>query len=95
LHSAGLIQRSAPVDDFVILVHGTSDDAKTLREDIATVLGPTGVTAVASQDPIVHMWLRRWRWKDVRRHLTRPRAPGRLVARLRRSSLAVHQKSGL
>ena len=30
-------------DDFVVLVHGTQDDAEILREEIADVLAPLGL----------------------------------------------------
>jgi RNA-directed DNA polymerase len=42
-------------DDFVILVHGTRDDAETLHEDIATVLEPLGLRLSSAKTQIVHM----------------------------------------
>jgi len=42
-------------DDFVILVHGTRDDAQTLREDIAVVLAPLGLRLSPAKSQIVHM----------------------------------------
>jgi RNA-directed DNA polymerase len=42
-------------DDFVILVHGTHDDAQTLRENIAAVLAPLGLRLSPAKTQIVHM----------------------------------------
>jgi RNA-directed DNA polymerase len=42
-------------DDFVILVHGTRDDAETLREDIARVLAPMGLKLSSAKTRVVHM----------------------------------------
>ena len=42
-------------DDFVVLVHGTSDDVEVLREDIADVLGPLGLRFSESKTRITHM----------------------------------------
>ncbi len=42
-------------DDFVILVHGTSDDTETLREDIARVLAPLGLRLSEAKTRIAHM----------------------------------------
>ena len=38
-------------DDFVVLVHGSRDDAQTLHEDIADVLAPTGSAALGRPRP--------------------------------------------
>ena len=42
-------------DDFVILVHGTRNDAETLREDIARVLAPLGLRLSKAKTRIAHM----------------------------------------
>jgi RNA-directed DNA polymerase len=42
-------------DDFVVLVHGTREDAQTLHEDIADVLGPLGLRLSPAKTQIVHM----------------------------------------
>jgi RNA-directed DNA polymerase len=42
-------------DDFVILVHGTRDDAETLREDIARVLAPLGLRLSQAKTRVAHM----------------------------------------
>src|SRR5215831_10010650 len=42
-------------DDFVVLVHGTQDDAETLREEIAHVLAPLGLRLSPAKTRIVHM----------------------------------------
>jgi RNA-directed DNA polymerase len=42
-------------DDFVILVHGTRDDAGTLREDIARVLAPLGLRFSEAKTHVLHM----------------------------------------
>jgi len=42
-------------DDFVVLVHGTRDDAETLREEIAHVLAPLGLRLSEAKTRIVHM----------------------------------------
>jgi RNA-directed DNA polymerase len=42
-------------DDFVILVHGTRDDADTLREDIARVLAPLGLRLSEAKTRVAHM----------------------------------------
>jgi RNA-directed DNA polymerase len=42
-------------DDFVILVHGTENDARALREEIAEVLAPAGLRLSAAKTQVVHM----------------------------------------
>jgi RNA-directed DNA polymerase len=42
-------------DDFVILVHGTRDDAKTLHEEVANVLAALGLRLSPAKTQIVHM----------------------------------------
>jgi RNA-directed DNA polymerase len=42
-------------DDFVVLVHGTRDDAETLREDIAGVLAPLGLRLSQAKTRVAHM----------------------------------------
>ena len=42
-------------DDFVVLVHGTREDAQTLHEDIADVLAPLGLRLSPAKTQIVHM----------------------------------------
>jgi RNA-directed DNA polymerase len=42
-------------DDFVVLVHGTRDDVKTLREEIVDVLTPLGLRFSMTKTRIVHM----------------------------------------
>ncbi|GAA3710591.1 hypothetical protein GCM10022224_090060 [Nonomuraea antimicrobica] len=42
-------------DDFVILVHGTEDDALALREQIAAVLAPLGLRLSEAKTQVVHM----------------------------------------
>jgi RNA-directed DNA polymerase len=42
-------------DDFVILVHGTRDDAETVREQIADVLAPLGLRLSEAKTRIAHM----------------------------------------
>jgi RNA-directed DNA polymerase len=42
-------------DDFVILVHGTEDDAYALREDVAAVLAPMGLRLSPTKTSVRHM----------------------------------------
>jgi RNA-directed DNA polymerase len=42
-------------DDFVVLVHGTGQDAQALREDVARVLAPMGLRLSPAKTRIVHM----------------------------------------
>lgn len=42
-------------DDFVVLVHGTCEDAHALREDVARVLAPLGLRLSESKTSVVHM----------------------------------------
>lgn len=42
-------------DDFVILVHGSREDAEALREDVATVLAPMGLRLSEAKTQVVHM----------------------------------------
>jgi RNA-directed DNA polymerase len=42
-------------DDFVVLVHGTQDDAETLREEIAEVLAPLGLRLSPAKTRVAHM----------------------------------------
>jgi len=42
-------------DDFVILVHGSKDDAHALREEIAAVLAPAGLRLSAAKTSVRHM----------------------------------------
>jgi RNA-directed DNA polymerase len=42
-------------DDFVILVHGTREDAEALREDVAAVLAPLGLRLSEAKTRVVHM----------------------------------------
>jgi len=42
-------------DDFVILVHGSREDAEALREEIALVLAPLGLRLSPSKTRVVHM----------------------------------------
>jgi RNA-directed DNA polymerase len=42
-------------DDFVILVHGTRDDAETVREDIVRVLAPMGLRLSGAKTRVAHM----------------------------------------
>ncbi len=41
-------------DDFVILVHGTSDDVHALREDVAAVLAPMGLRLSQAKTSVRH-----------------------------------------
>jgi len=42
-------------DDFVILVHGTQDDAQALREDVAAALAPMGLRLSPTKTSVRHM----------------------------------------
>lgn len=42
-------------DDFVILVHGSREDAEALREDVAAVLAPLGLRLSEAKTRVVHM----------------------------------------
>jgi RNA-directed DNA polymerase len=42
-------------DDFVILVHGTEDDARSLREDVADVLAPMGLRLSQTKTSVRHL----------------------------------------
>jgi RNA-directed DNA polymerase len=42
-------------DDFVILVHGSREDAQALREDVAGVLAPMGLRLSPAKTRVVHM----------------------------------------
>ena len=42
-------------DDFVVLVHGTQDDTRTLHEDIARVLAPLGLRLSEAKTQMTHM----------------------------------------
>jgi len=42
-------------DDFVVLVHGTEDHTRELREDVATVLAPMGLRLSPAKTQVVHM----------------------------------------
>jgi RNA-directed DNA polymerase len=42
-------------DDFVVLVHGSSDDVETMREEIVDVLEPVGLRLSEAKTRIVHM----------------------------------------
>jgi RNA-directed DNA polymerase len=42
-------------DDFVVLVHGTGEDAETLREEVAAVLAPMGLRLSPAKTKVAHM----------------------------------------
>ncbi len=42
-------------DDFVILVHGSREDAQALREDVARTLAPLGLRLSPDKTQVVHM----------------------------------------
>ncbi|MBP2707460.1 group II intron reverse transcriptase/maturase [Microbispora sp. RL4-1S] len=42
-------------DDFVIVVHGSREDAEMLREDVAEVLAPLGLRLSPAKTQVVHM----------------------------------------
>ncbi|MFC5180086.1 group II intron reverse transcriptase/maturase [Actinomadura harenae] len=42
-------------DDFVVLIHGTQDDALAVREDVARVLEPIGLRLSPAKTQIVHL----------------------------------------
>ncbi len=42
-------------DDFVILVHGSREDAEALREDVAVMLAPLGLRLSPAKTQVVHM----------------------------------------
>jgi RNA-directed DNA polymerase len=42
-------------DDFVVLVHGTQDDTRTLHEDIARVIAPMGLRLSEAKTQMTHM----------------------------------------
>lgn len=42
-------------DDFVVLVHGSEDHVRALREDVATVLAPLGLRLSPAKTAVVHM----------------------------------------
>jgi RNA-directed DNA polymerase len=42
-------------DDFVVMVHGTRQDAEAVREDLATVLAPLGLRLSKTKTQVVHL----------------------------------------
>jgi RNA-directed DNA polymerase len=42
-------------DDFVVLVHGTREDAETLRGEVASVLAPMGLRLSPAKTQVLHM----------------------------------------
>jgi RNA-directed DNA polymerase len=42
-------------DDFVVLVHGTREDAEAVREEVASVLAPMGLRLSPAKTQVVHM----------------------------------------
>lgn len=42
-------------DDFVILVHGTRDDARALRAEVGRVLAPMGLRLSADKTRLTHI----------------------------------------
>ena len=42
-------------DDFVVMIHGTSDDAEALWDEVTTVIEPMGLRLLAEKTRVCHI----------------------------------------